>query len=164
MKQFYLTIKDSLTGETIVVPVCEDIYREYMRPKWAEAKQRQRSHHCRLPNGKRCYGECNICKYAPAESFSFEKILEEGIPQDELKKGVILPHTDGDIADQIVHEELIAEMLKLVGKLTGEDRIIIEDCMAKVTEAETAKKIGCCQKTVNNRKQKILKIMREALT
>lgn len=164
MKHFYLEIKDSLTDTTEIVPVSEEIYREFVRPKWRESKKRKRSHHCRLQNGKRCYGDCNTCKYAPAESFSFEKILEEGIPVDELNKGVMLPHTDGDILDKILHDHLITEMLKLIDKLTGEERIIIEDYLEKVAEAETAKKIGCCQKTVNNKKQKILKMMREALT
>ena len=83
---------------------------------------------------------------------------------DELNKGVMLPHTDGDLLDQILHDHLITEILKLIDKLTGEERIIIEDYLEKVAEAETAKKIGCCQKTVNNKKQKILKMMREALT
>lgn len=164
MKHFYLEIKDSLTDTIEIVPVSEEIYREFVRPKWRESKQRKRSHHCRLQNGKRCYGECSSCKYAPTESFSYEKILEEGIPKEELSKGVILPHTDGDVADQIVHDSLIANLLVLLDGLTGDEHIIIEDYLEKVAESETAKKIGCCQKTVNNKKQKILKMMRETLT
>lgn len=164
MKTFYLTVKDTITGEIREVPVTEEVYRVYMRPKWAEAKQRQRAHHCRLSNGKRCYGNCNNCKHAPAESFSFEKILEDGIPKDELKKGVTLPSTDGDVADQIIHNNLIANLLDLVEGLPEDERIIVEDFMAKVAEVKTAEKIGYCQKSVNNKKRKLFEKLRKILT
>lgn len=65
-KQYYLTVKNTMTGKYEKVFVTEEVYRAYKKPGRREKKQKQRMTRCLVPNEKgklvRCKEDCSKCE------------------------------------------------------------------------------------------------------
>lgn len=64
-KQYYLTVKNTITGKKETVYVTEEVYRAYKGFDRAERKRQQRMMRCSIPNEKgkliRCQEDCSKC-------------------------------------------------------------------------------------------------------
>jgi len=124
----------SINGEE--VPVTEEVYRAYKRPEWTEQKRRK----------VRAWHESSLEEFAGENFFEF--------PAEQAS------------VDEAVEEKLQLEMLTSVpDKLTADERNLIkalffEDKSERKVEAET----GVPQKTLNYRKNKILKWLKKEIS
>jgi len=117
------------------VPVTEEVYRAYKQPEWTECKRRK----------IRAWHERSLEEFAgygldfPAKQASVDEAVEEKFQQDMLTS--------------------------ILDKLTADERNLIkalffEDKSERKVEAET----GVPQKTLNYRKNKILKWLKKEIS
>lgn len=145
------------------VPVSEEIYLEYMRPLWAEQKRKDRRSRCRDGRGRRCMKDCGLCaerreaKQAgmrTGRDLSLDKFMEDGF----------------DIADTKDLSELVAEKMmkeslhEAISALPKEERIIIDAISEAMSERNTAAAVGLTRSKFTNRRDKIIKRLRNILT
>lgn len=147
-----------LTIDNQVIEVTEEVYRAYKQPLWAERKRQEREKRCIISNGKgkvkRCTSDCSTCKENRTGSIlSLDKFSADGFDIPDLIS------IDEIVADKLLLEELY----KALEELDPENRIIAELFSMGKTEREIAERIGCSQKTVNNRKPKIFNQLRESM-
>jgi DNA-directed RNA polymerase specialized sigma24 family protein len=140
------------------IPVTEEVYRAYKQPVWAERKCREREKRCVISNGrgrtKRCTADCSQCdKQRTGSALSLDKFLEDGY---EAADPVDIAEL---VADMLLYEELYAAL----EELDPDNRRIMALFSIGMSEREIAADIGLCQKTINNRKPKLLAHLRERL-
>ena len=128
-KEYYIKLSD---GQ--VVPVTEEVYREYKRPQWREAKQK---------------------KVRQMREFSLEYMTEnrmEHIYSDNQK-----------LVEEIAEDNLMLEMLmKALETLTDEERFLINELyFNEKSERILSKQIDIPQQTINSRKAIIIKKLRK---
>jgi RNA polymerase sigma factor (sigma-70 family) len=114
------------------VPVSEEVYRAFKRPLWAERKRRQ----------------------VRAEwELSLDALMGEGL---EFQ-------SDDKLVDEIVEDKLLLDMLMAaLAELTDNERGLIDALFFdEKSERELSKETGVPQKTINNRKQAILKKLKK---
>ena len=160
---FILTL-DTITGRNVLVEVNKDVYDAYMQAEWREAKQAERAKKCRLADGTRCKGDCDRCKLVAGESYSMEEILETGIPTISPKKQREEIRSDFDVLANLSTAHTNRVLVDLLAGLVGEERILVEDYVRKVSQEETAAKLGCSQKTVSNHRKAVFDKLRKMLT
>lgn len=117
------------------VPVTEEVYRAFKRPAWAERKRRKvRADHER----------------------SLEAFMDEG---QDISSG-------DPLVDEIVEDKLMLDMLfAALAELTDDERGLIEALFYQErSEREAAQDLGVPQTTLNYRKKKILKWLKEKLS
>ncbi len=147
-----------LTIEDQVVEVTEEVYRAYKQPLWAERKREEREKRCIISNGKgktkRCMEDCSTCdKQRTGSVLSLDKFSDDGFDVPSSVSAAEL------IEDKFLLEDLFAAL----DELDPENRRIAELYSLGMPEREIAERIGCVQKTVNNRKLKTFAQLREAL-
>ncbi|MBV1759453.1 MAG: sigma-70 family RNA polymerase sigma factor [Dethiosulfatibacter sp.] len=157
-----------LTIEDQVIEVTEEVYRAYKQPLWAEKKRQEREKRCIISDGKggtkRCTRNCRECDLERAEKglplidrtgsvLSLDKFSDDGF---DVPSSVSVTEL---IEDKFLLEDLFAAL----DELDPENRRIAELYSLGMPEREIAERIGCVQKTVNNRKLKIFAQLREAL-
>ena len=123
-KEYYIKLSD---GQ--VVPVTEEVYREYKRPQWREAKQK---------------------KVRQMREFSLEYMTEnrmEHIYSDNQK-----------LVEEIAEDNLMLEMLmKALETLTDDERSLINELyFNEKSERNLSKQIDVPQQTINSRKAIII--------
>lgn len=147
-----------LTIEDQVVEVTEEVYRAYKQPLWAERKRQEREKRCIISNGKggtkRCMEDCSTCdKQRTGSVLSLDKFSDDGF---DVPSSVSVTEL---IEDKFLLEDLFAAL----DELDPENRRIAELYSLGMPEREIAERIGCVQKTINNRKIKIFAQLREVL-
>ena len=127
-KQYYITIGDEQ------VPVSAEVYYEYRRPAWREAKRRKvRSEHER----------------------SIEKFMDDGL---DITDGQ--PSIDDLVADMLELERLAAAL----AELTADERAIVDALFYQdKSEREVAALHGVSQQAINKHRKKILSKLRDLL-
>lgn len=130
-KEYYIKLKN---GQA--VPVSEEIYREYMRPVWREAKRK------------------NIRQN---NEFSFEFMEESGMGY--------LCASEQKLVDEIVADKLLLEMLmNALETLTEDEQSIINDIyFGGKSEQAVSREIGISQQLLHYRKTKILHKLKKIL-
>ena len=123
-KEYYIKLND---GQ--VVPVTEEVYREYKRPQWREAKQK---------------------KVRQMREFSLEYMTEnemEHIYSENQK-----------LVEDIAEDNLMLEMLmKALETLTDDERSLINELyFNEKSERNLSKQIDVPQQTINSRKAIII--------
>jgi len=117
------------------VSVSEEVYRAFKRPAWAERKRRQvRADH----------------------ELSLEAFAEDGF---ELPSG-------DPLVDEIVADKILLDMLmSALDELAADERRLIDALYFDgKSERDVATEIGVPQTTLNYRKNKILKWLKEKLS
>lgn len=128
-KEYYIKLND---GQ--VVPVTEEVYREYKRPQWREAKQK---------------------KVRQMREFSLEYMNENGIEHIYSDKQKLV--------EDIAEDNLMLEMLmKALETLTDDERSLINELyFNEKSERILSKQIDIPQQTINSRKAIIIKKLRK---
>ena len=128
-KEYYIKLSD---GQ--VVPVTEDVYREYKRPQWREAKQK---------------------KVRQMREFSLEYMTENGMEHIYSDKQKLV--------EKIAEDNLMLEMLmKALETLTDDERSLINELyFNEKSERILSKQIDIPQQTINSRKAIIIKKLRK---
>ena len=140
------------------IPVTDDVYRADRCQAWAERKRREREKRCVISNGrggtKRCTVDCSQCdKQRTGRILSLDKFTEEGYEVADTL----------DLAELVADKLLYEELYMLLEELDPDNRRIMELFAIGMSEREIAADIGRCQKTINNRKPKLLAQLRERL-
>ncbi len=115
---------------TILVEATKEQYYAYMRPLWREAKREEREN-----------------KYLETKMVSLDYLL------DEFEFEIV--DESVSIEESIIRKELIEKLYSLIEELEELDKKIINLLLEGKTEREIESTVKVCQKTVNNRKQKI---------
>ena len=106
-KEYYIKLSD---GQ--VVPVTEEVYCEYKRPQWREAKQK---------------------KVRQMREFSLEYMTENGMEHIYSDKQKLV--------EDIAEDNLMLEMLmKALGTLTDDERSLINSCILMKNQNEILRK------------------------
>ena len=144
--------------DNVKVPVSEEVYREYMRPEWAERKRKERAGRCRGKNGSRCQEDCLSCKV------DRNGRTKRPLASDKLKEIERQSGGAPDASELAMNNLLIDELKAALGTLDSKNRMVIDLLFYEgMTEREAAAKIGMSQKGVNKRKTRTLEILREQL-
>ena len=143
----YIKIKNEM------VSVTEEQYRAYVRPAWAERKRVEREGRCRDKNGNRCNDDCSKCtKERTGRPLSIEQLEETG---NEVSDSA-------NTAESAINKLCIEKLYDALNELEPENLQIIQMLFFEgLTERQTADRIGLSQKSVNNRKNKIIEKLRE---
>jgi RNA polymerase sigma factor (sigma-70 family) len=115
-----------------LVPVSEEVYFAFKRPAWRERKRK---------------------KARAAREISYERLIEDGfdIPSEQAL-------VDGAAADRLLLDELYAAL----AELEDDERALINALIFdEKSERNVAQEEGVSQKTVNYRKNLILKHLRK---
>jgi len=140
-----------IDGEQIAVT--EEVYRAYKRPVWNENKDRERESRCRTANGTRCTEKCWLCnKERTGKPLSLEQFVNDGFEVPDYV----------DPLDDFIDKELVEELYAALDELEPENLQIIEFLFFdKLTERQTAERIGFSQKGINKRKAKIIEQLKK---
>ena len=128
-KEYYIKLSD---GQ--VVPVTEEVYREYKRPQWREAKQK---------------------KVRQMQEFSLEYMTENGMEH--------IYSDNQKLVEEIAEDNLMLEMLmKALETLTDDERFLVNELyFNEKSERILSKQIDIPQQTINSRKAAIIKKLRK---
>ena len=130
-KEYYIKLSD---GQ--VVPVTEEVYREYKRPQWREAKQK---------------------KVRQMREFSLEYMTENGMEH--------IYSENQKLVEDIAEDNLMLEILmKALETLTDDERSLINELyFNEKSERRVSKSIGVPQRTINSRRQAIIKKLKKIM-
>ena len=128
-KEYYIKLSD---GQ--VVPVTEEVYREYKRPQWREAKQK---------------------KVRQMREFSLEYMTENGMEH--------IYSDNQKLVEEIAEDNLMLEMLmKVLETLTDYERSLINELyFNEKSEREVAKTMNIPHQTVHWQKGKTIKKLKK---
>lgn len=137
------------------VPVSKEVYREYMRPVWAEQKRQERAKRCRI-GGVRCTGDCSQCTHMrTGTAVSLERLDEVNHTPEDLSADV----------QEIVEGRLLLEALfRQLEELNPDGQLLCRLLLDGESERQIAGRLGISQVAVNKRKQRVFSILREALS
>ena len=130
-KEYYIKLDD---GQT--VPVSEEVYRAYMRPKWRETKQRA---------------------VQKEKEFSFEYMEENGMEH--------MCNQEKKLVEQIVEDKLLLEMLlDALETLTVDERLLIDELFFNgKSERKISSETNIPRKTIAYRKNIILNKLKKII-
>ena len=130
-KEYYITLND---GQ--VVPVTEEVYREYKRPQWREAKQK---------------------KVRQMREFSLEYMTENGMEH--------IYSENQKLVEDIAEDNLMLEILmKALETLTNDERSLINELyFNEKSERDLANITGISQPAVHKRRNKILEKIKKLM-
>jgi len=136
------------------VAVSEEVYREYMRPVWAERKRRERVSRCRNSNGVRCIKDCKLCdRQRTGRPLSLDWFVEDGL---EIADPI-------DIEDALAEAELRQALRRALASLPEDERRIIRIAFQGKTEREAAEDVGLAKSTFTRKRDKIVGKLKEIL-
>ena len=130
-KEYYIKLND---GQ--VVPVTEEVYREYKRPQWREAKQK---------------------KVRQMREFSLKYMTENGMEH--------IYSNNQKLVEDIAEDHLLLEMLmKALETLTDDERFLINELyFNEKSERDFAEKMGISNVAVNRKHHRILDKIKKLL-
>ena len=141
-----------INGEQVAVS--EEVYREYMRPVWAESKRRERGRRCRVDNGVRCTNDCKLCgRQRTGRALSLDWFVEDGL---EIADPI-------DIEDALAEAELRQALREAVASLPEDERRIIRIAFQGKTEREAAEEVGLAKSTFTRKRDNIVGKLKEIL-
>ncbi|MPM06973.1 hypothetical protein SDC9_53277 [bioreactor metagenome] len=120
------------------IPVTQEVYKAYYR--------------CRNR-------EKYLDKLAEENNISLEGCAEKGIPVE-----YIIATAENSMEDAIILNEMITKMLRCVQMLDGPDRkLIVELYLQGKSEHQLSAETGVPQRTINDRKRKILSKLKKLM-
>ena len=130
-KEYYIKLSD---GQ--IIPVTEEVYREYKHPQWRETKQK---------------------KVRQMREFSLEYITENGMEH--------IYSDNQKLVEDIAEDNLMLEMLmKALETLTDDERFLINELyFNEKSERDLANITGISQPAVHKRRNKILEKIKKLM-
>ena len=159
-KQYYLTVRNTLTGKKETVPVSEEVYRAYKKPGRREKKQKQRLTRCLVPNEKgklvRCKEDCSKCEayrlglIKKPTPLSLEALIEEDFD---------IPDPNSDFTDRLLErrdEDEKERLYKAIEMLTPRQQEMVRlFYFENKSQQDIAKLLGIDYRTVQEALQRI---------
>lgn len=134
--------------------VSEAVYRTIRQDEWRIAKQDERTRKCRDEHGSRCKKKCADCPFFQSGAhLSLERMIEDGHE----------PADSHDILSILMKRELIAALHSELAQLDECSRKILLLFGEGMSERQIAEQTGIPRKTINYRKNKLLRHLREKL-
>jgi RNA polymerase sigma factor (sigma-70 family) len=151
----------------VKVPVSEEIYKAYMQPVWREKKRIQRAYEDLNEMDDPFAGSGKVLKQANAGNGSGLHQVKMGLPLslNQAKEEQDFEVTSNEnVEEEAAYHILLGELFDILDELNDKDRQAMKLTLIDgLTEREVAKEIGVSSKTVNNKNQKYLPIIREKL-
>lgn len=136
------------------VAVTEELYREYIRPIWAENKRNERKKRCRTKKGNRCTDNCSECQHTHSGTPVSLDVLAE-MSQEPAVQGA-------DPEDVFVKQALYQALHTAIDNLEPRKGMIVRMLIFQgMTERQVAAKVGLTQKGVNYSYHKALAELKE---
>lgn len=134
MNKKTIKVYDTITGQIVDVEVSQEIYEEYKRARWREAKNDRSFFDHEIQYSLLIGGKDGAFE-------NFHEFISEGDPT----------------AKAVIEKVLIKEVLTALGKLKVYDRRLIEMIyFENFTERECAKELETTQQNIHKRKERIL--------
>ncbi len=150
-KQYYLTVKNTMTGKYEKVFVTEEVYRAYKKPIRKEQSRERRENRCLVKNKfgnlVRCTEDCNTCEYY----LSRQKPGVNGLSLDTFKEqGLEIADTQFDPETELIEQQEKEALHKAIATLTLRQQEIVrliyfEGC----SQEEVRQKIGVAKSTMS---------------
>lgn len=154
--QKFVSIKEN--HRTVMVPVTDEVYKEYMRPEWREDKREERLCECIYKKKKACTRQnCESCTTPIYRTESLEHATEvhgfqPGSSKEEVEKAV-------------ARNELKRLLRDIIAELDLEDQQIWDGLLDEKSERELAEELGYSSKTsIHKRKEKLFSVLRKKLS
>ena len=158
-KYYYPLRRENDPDSVDLVPVTEEQYRELTRCINRKRKREQRAGRCLCPKQYfwKCDADCDNCQYHKSDLISLDQILNDCAG---FGNSLLDYLADDSCLAETVEERALSEALHLLlDNLSEEEQEIIRLFSEDNSEREIANKIGCSQKTVNNRKKAIFSML-----
>ncbi len=126
-KQYYLTVKNTMTGKYEKVFVTEEVYRAYKKPIRKEQSRERRENRCLVKNKfgnlVRCTEDCNTCEYY----LSGQKPGVNGLSLDTFKEqGLEIADTQFDPEAELIERQEKEALHKAITTLTPRQQEIVQ--------------------------------------
>lgn len=140
-----------------MVPVTDEVYKEYMRPEW-----RERAHHRRLC--KCIYKDKKTCKKQNCKGCTTPVYRMDSLEHAEEARGFQPQSSKEEVEKAVARNELKRRLRDIIAELDLEDQQIWEGLLEEKTERELAEELGFSSKTsIHKRKEKLFSTLREKL-
>lgn len=122
-KQYYLTVKNTMTGKYEKVFVTEEVYRAYKKPIRKEQSRERRENRCLVKNKfgnlVRCTEDCNTCEYY----LSVQKPGVNGLSLDTFKEqGLEIADSQADLESAYIQREKMQKLKEAYKTLSPAQR------------------------------------------
>lgn len=122
-KQYYLTVKNTMTGKYEKVFVTEEVYRAYKKPIRKEQSRERRENRCLVKNKfgnlVRCTEDCNTCEYY----LSGQKPGVNGLSLDTFKEqGLEIADPQADLESAYIQREKMQKLKEAYKTLSPAQR------------------------------------------
>lgn len=156
-KQYYLTVKNTMTGKYEKVFVTEEVYRAYKKPIRKEQSRERRENRCLVKNKfgnlVRCTEDCNTCEYY----LSGQKPGVNGLSLDTFKEqGLEIADSQADLESAYIQREKMLKLKEAYKTLSPAQRklfslVFIEN----KSQTEIAAMMGVSQQAISKALAKI---------
>lgn len=118
-KQYYLTVRNTMTGKDETVFVSEEVYRAHKKPIRKEQSRKRREDRCLVRNNYgnlvRCTADCKTCEYY----LSGQKPGANGLSLDVFKEqGLEIADTHGNPEVELIERQEKEALHKAIADLT----------------------------------------------
>lgn len=156
-KQYFIPLNREL------IPVSEDVYREYYRPIWRTHYHASKHGQCGCSDWRRCDGDCGLCRYRTAGDTLSLDAEYEGEEGSKLTLLDTIEDSMANVEDIVADKLMLQELFKVLEELDPNSRHLYELIRQGKTEREIAAEFGVRQSTLNYRKKKLIDTLHERL-
>lgn len=151
-KQYYLTVKNTMTGKYEKVFVSEEVYRAYKKPIRKEQSRQRREDRCLVKNKfgnlVRCTEDCKACEYY----LSGQKPGVNGLSLDVFKEqGLEIADTQSNPEAELIQKQEKEALYQAIAQLTPRQqemvRMVFFEGMSQECVANT---LGISVQAVSN--------------
>ena len=132
--------------------VTEEVYKAYMQSQWREEKRLQREKRCRIAKGIRCNQDCSKCDKIRTGSPVSLDVLNE--------KEICVQDYSADVEEIVIFNIEFEKIMRIVMQLSPDDQMIVKMISYGLSDREMASYLGVTQSTLNYRKNRVLKTIR----
>ena len=138
--------------------VTEPVYHAFMQGEWREEKRQQRVWRCRDEKGRRCNKKCEEC-----DVFRFgEGPNGSTVSLDQLQEdNGFDPKGSTDFTESLIISLVLEALMEELEALVPDAGRIVDMLKHEELEKDVAKELGIAKTTLNYRKGKVIKFLRE---
>ena len=162
-KQFYLTVKNTITGKEEKVFVTEEVYRAYKKPIHKEQSRKRREDRCLVRNKYgnliRCTADCKICEYY----LSGQKPGVNGLSLDVFKEqGLEIADPQADLESEYIRREETQRLREACALLSPVQQELLKlFFIENKGQAEIASIMGVSQQAISKAIAKIKDLIKK---
>jgi DNA-directed RNA polymerase specialized sigma24 family protein len=162
-KYYYPLRRENDRNSVDLVPVTEEQYEELTKLINRKRKREQRAGRCLCPKQYfwKCDADCDNCQYYKSDWISLDQALNGFAGLGSILLDFLAD--DSCLAETIEKRALSETLELLLDSFSKEEQEIIRLFSEGHSEREIADKVGCSQKTVNNKKRAIFSMLLENL-